>query len=106
LFSQGIISAEVLAGDSLARDMIQEKIKLEENTTGQTGYRSIISTSNENFNPSDFTVVYAVISDSDDPCLPFFSLLSFKHAATRLNTLRYKYTFSWIKKQSTHKAKS
>ena len=98
LFSQGTVSAQVLAGDSQSRDKARSKIREVELETNQTGYESILPESKDVFNPPDFTVVYGVISAGSEPVLPFFSLITFRQAAQYLRTLGYKVAFSWIKK--------
>ena len=98
LFKQGTVSAQVLAGDSQSRNMIRKKIKEVELETKQTGYESLLPASNEGYYPSEFTVVYAVLATGRKPRLPFFSLLAFRQAAQYLQTLGYKYAFSWIER--------
>ena len=98
LFKQGTVSAQVLAGDSQSRNMTRKKIKEVELETNRTGYESILPASNEEFHPSEFTVVYAVLSTRSEPRLPFFSLLSFRQAVQYLQMLGYGCAFSWIEK--------
>ncbi len=69
--------------------------------TGQAGYEDILPKSDEDFTRSDFTVVYGVIVASEQPKLPFFSLVSFRQAARELNALGYRYAFAWIEKPKT-----
>jgi uncharacterized protein (TIGR04141 family) len=51
---------------------------------------------------SDYKVVFGVLvnaSGDHEPMLPFFSLISFRHAGRRIaDELGYKLAFSWIKK--------
>lgn len=96
LFNQGTVSARVMLMDPVARDKILEKIQDIQAKTGQTGFEEIIPSSGSEFERSDFTVVYGVLTSQERPTLPFFSLISFKQAAHELQLLGYKYAFSWI----------
>jgi uncharacterized protein (TIGR04141 family) len=98
LFSQGTVSARVLAIDPPSRDKVRAEVTAMQGETGQTGYEDIIPKAEEDFTRSDFTVVYGVIVASDKPKLPFFSLVSFRQAARDLDALGYKYAFAWIEK--------
>ena len=98
LFSQGTVSARVLAIDPPSRDSVRAKVVAVQEETGQTGYEDIVPKSDEDFTRSDFTVVYGVIVASAQPKLPFFSLVSFRQAARELEALDYKYAFGWIEK--------
>ena len=98
LFKQGTVSAQVLSGDRQSRTMARSKIKEVEQETKQTGFESILPASDEDYYPSDYTVVYAVISTGSEPKLPFFSLIAFRQAAQYLQVLGYRCAFSWIKK--------
>ena len=101
LFSQGTVSARVLAVDPPSRDSVCMEVEKVQAETGQMGYETILPKSNENFQRADFTVVYAVIARKDEPQLPFFSLVSFRQAARELEALGYKYAFAWIGKPKT-----
>jgi len=108
LFSQGTVSARVLAIDPPSRDSVRAEVVTVQGETGQTGYEDIIPKGDDDFTRSDFTVVYAVIVASDNPKLPFFSLVSFRQAARDLDALGYRYAFAWIEKPksgATAKAK-
>ena len=98
LFSQGTVSARVLAIDPSSRDSVRAEVVAVQEETGQTGYEDIVPKSDEDFTRSDFTVVYGVIVASVKPKLPFFSLVSFRQAARELEALGYKYAFAWIEK--------
>lgn len=98
LFSQGTVSARVLAIDPPSRDKVRAEVTAVQAETGQTGYEDIIPKGEEDFTRSDFTVVYGVIVASDKPRLPFFSLVSFRQAARDLDALGYKHAFAWIEK--------
>lgn len=101
LFNQGTVSARVLAIDPPSRDSVRAKVVVVQGETGQAGYEDILPKSDEDFTRSDFTVVYGVIVASEQPKLPFFSLVSFRQAARELHALGYKYAFAWIEKPKT-----
>lgn len=107
LFSQGTVSARVLATDPPSRDSVRKEVIAVQAETGQTGYQEIIPKSTDDFNRVDYTVVYGVIVASEEPKLPFFSLVSFRQAAHELHALGYKWAFAWIEKpKSGAKAKA
>ncbi|MEM8743432.1 MAG: DUF6119 family protein, partial [Pseudomonadota bacterium] len=101
LFSQGTVSARVLAIDPPSRDSVRAKVVAVQGDTGQAGYEDILPKSDEDFTRSDFTVVYGVIVAAEQPKLPFFSLVSFRQSARELDALGYRYAFAWIKKPKT-----
>lgn len=98
LFSQGTVSARVLATDPPSRDSVRSEVITVQAETGQTAYENIIPKSEDDFIRGDFTVVYGVIVASEKPKLPFFSLVSFRQAARDLHALGYKWAFAWIEK--------
>lgn len=100
LFNQGTVSGRVLILDGAARDKVRSKISEVEGETGQTGFAEIICASGDDFRPNDFTVVYAVLATGDTPKLPFFSLVTMRHAIRDLQALGYSYGFAWVKKPS------
>lgn len=107
LFSQGTVSARVLATDPPSRDSVRDKVVAVQAETGQTGYEDIIPGAGQELVRGDFTVVYGVIAASEEPKLPFFSLVSFRQAARELHALGYKWAFAWIQKpKSGAKAKA
>lgn len=107
LFSQGTVSARVLATDPPSRDSVRNEVIAVQAETGQTAYEDIIPKSGDDFTRGDFTVVYGVIAASEKPKLPFFSLVSFRQAARELHALGYKWAFAWIEKpKSGAKAKA
>lgn len=101
LFSQGTVSARVLAIDPPSRDSVRAKVVAVQGETGQAGYEYVLPKSDEDFTRSEFTVVYGVIVASEQPKLPFFSLVSFRQAARELHALGYRYAFAWIEKPKT-----
>lgn len=98
LFSQGTVAARVLATDPPSRDSVRELVSEVQEETGQAGYENIIPGSGEDFIRGEFTVTYGVIAASQQPKLPFFSLVSFRQAARELQAMGYKCAFSWIQK--------
>jgi len=99
LFNQGLVSGQVLKRDGEARNKARLKVSEVERETGQSGFSDVIASSTEHFDPAEYTVVYAVISTRDS--LPFFSLVSLKHAVQALRALDYKCAFAWIEKTKT-----
>ena len=59
--------------------------------------------------PSEYTVIFGVLvngSPKKEPSLPFFSLISLRHAARRIaDELGYKVAFAWIKKPAAGTSK-
>lgn len=101
LFSQGTVPARVLITDQDFRDKLIKKIQQQEAHFSKTGYSSIIPKSTNPYVSSNFTVVYGVITSSPNPKLPFFSLVTFRQAATDLKSLGYNYEFSWIQRPAS-----
>lgn len=98
LFNQGTVSGRVLILDGPARKLTRDKITQVQTDTGQTDYLDVIADEGQDFTPSDFTVVYAVLAIGSTPKLPFFSLVTLRQAAQELKALGYSYAFSWIEK--------
>lgn len=83
LFNQGEVSARLLIQDRTFREKVIPKL------TGR--HRALIDV--DNVNASQFTVVFAVTTDSDKPieaALPFFSRMTFGRVATMLRNYGYK----------------
>ncbi len=100
LFSQGTVSARVMATDPLSRKSVREVINTIQTETGRSGYEDLLPKADEDFRRGEYTVVYAVIGRGKEARLPFFSLVSFRQAARELQALGYKYAFSWIEKSN------
>lgn len=98
LFNQGTVSARVLILDGAARKKTRGKISAVEAETKQTGFVDVIADEGQEFTPSDFTIVFAVLAIGDKPKLPFFSLVTLRQAANDLKALGYKCAFSWVEK--------
>jgi len=88
----------VLILDGPARKQTRDKITLVQADTGQTDYLDVIADDGQDFTPSEFTVVYAVLAIGSTAKLPFFSLVTLRQAAQELKALGYAYAFSWIEK--------
>ncbi|WP_347304282.1 DUF6119 family protein [Croceibacterium sp. TMG7-5b_MA50] len=97
LWNQGLISAVTLKRDPLFRDEARTVIADQPNGAA---YVNIIADSNSSFDPSKHKIVFGVlVSGKREPNLPFFSLISFRHAARRISAeLGFPVAFSWIKK--------
>lgn len=82
LFSQGLVSGELMISDSKYRKKVLEKI---------TNVDFKMIKENQKPKPSDFEIVYAIISSSDKQLdIPFFSKVSLKNAKSRLESFGYK----------------
>ncbi|WP_294248218.1 DUF6119 family protein [uncultured Sphingomonas sp.] len=99
LFNQGLVSSVVLKRDGKFRDAVRAKIAAQ---PGGAVFEDIIPAADQPFDTSKFTVVFGVLVNAapgKDLKLPFFSLISFRHAARRIaNELGYGVAFAWIKK--------
>lgn len=85
LFSQGTVSAELLHMDREFRARVNDLLP--------DGYKCSMT----DFKPSDYEVVFAVISQSKaDWELPFFSRVNLRAAARRLRGFGYKVSFAKI----------
>lgn len=85
LFSQGKVSAEILAHNQKQREKINEKISQHSDI-----FTNIIK--NENYLTSDYTIVYAIIyegTESIEDRLPFFSKVNLKQSVNELKYLGY-----------------
>ncbi len=81
LFSQGIVSGELLLAGSEFRKKVNEKLLNSHK----------FSNPNNKPNPSDFQIIFAIISSSSKQLeIPFFSKVSLRNAKRRLETYGYK----------------
>lgn len=89
LFSQGLVSGELMISDAKYRKKVLEKI---------TDNNFKLIKENQKPKPSDFEIVYAIISSSDKQLdIPFFSKVSLKNAKSRLESFGYKVCLTKIK---------
>ena len=96
LFSQGVVSGELLLADKDFRDKVNEKLP--------NGYK--INNPNDKPNPSDFQIIFGIISSSSKELeIPFFSKVSLRNAKRRLETYGYKVSLQKISAEETEKAK-
>ncbi len=98
LFSQGTVSARVLKLDGVFRDALRGQIIAQQALFRLVGFDDVIPSARDEVKPSEFKVIYGVITSSGSPRLPFFSLVTFRQAARELQALGYKFAFAWIKK--------
>jgi uncharacterized protein (TIGR04141 family) len=98
LFNQGTVSARVLKVDGPFRDRVRQCITAQQKALGLAGFDNVIPSCKEEIVAGEYTTVYAVLTSSNAPQLPFFSLVTFRQAARELQALGYKYAFAWIKK--------
>lgn len=89
LFSQGLVSGELMISDSNYRKKVLEKI---------TDSNFKLLKEKQKPKPSEYEIIYAVISSSSKPLdIPFFSKVSLKNAKTRLESFGYKVLLTKIK---------
>ena len=101
LFNQGTVSARVMKMDGAFRDLLRTKIAGQEAALGLTGYQTLVVDSGNPYSESAHLIVYAVLCSgvgAGANRLPFFSLVTFRQAATELRALGYKCAFAWIAK--------
>lgn len=80
LFAQGMVAGELFIGDEEFRRKLNIKLPAT-HKLGNTRTRP---------NPTEYEVIYAIISKSADPLdIPFFSKVSLRNSARRLRTLGY-----------------
>ncbi len=80
LFSQGLVSASLMLTDKLFRKEVNSKLL--------DSHKNIITENDPN--PEDFTIVYAIGTSKNELRLPFFSLVNFRNAKKQLGLYRYK----------------
>lgn len=98
LFNQGLVSAVTLRRHPAFRDGV--KARIAEQPLG-ADYSATIAGAAEQFTPADYKAVFGVLVNppaQGEPKLPFFSLISFRHAARGIEEMGYKVAFAWIKK--------
>ena len=96
LFSQGVVSGELLLADKEFRGKVNEKLS--------NGHK--ISNPNDKPNSSDFQIIFGIISSSSKQLeIPFFSKVSLRNAKRRLETYGYKVSLQKISAEETKKAK-
>ncbi|RJP66555.1 MAG: hypothetical protein C4532_15910 [Candidatus Abyssobacteria bacterium SURF_17] len=87
LFSQGVVSGELLVADSDFRKKVNDKLPNSHK----------IGKPNVKLNPSDYHIIFAIISSSAKPLeIPFFSKVSLRNAKRRLETFGYKVSLQKI----------
>lgn len=99
LFNQGVVSAIVLKRDAPFRDRVVAEIAKQ---PSGAGFSTVIAAGGSQFAADKHKVVFGVLTTTPEgktPQLPFFSLISLRHAARRItDELGYKVAFSWIRK--------
>ena len=100
LFNQGVVSARVMKTDIDFRKNLRKKIEEQEAFFNKSGYKKLILISQAKYKESNHKIVYAVIRSGTTAVntLPFFSLVTFRYAASELRALGYSFSFSWISK--------
>lgn len=80
LFSQGLVSGELFLSDQEFREKLNDKLP--------TDYK--LSNTEEKPKPSEYEIIYAIISKSEtDLDIPFFSKVNIRNAKRRLETFGY-----------------
>jgi len=79
LFSQGLVSADLLLTDKTFRKEVNTKLS--------DSHKSVVSESEPS--PKDYTVVYAIGTSKNDLKLPFFSIINYRNAKKQLNLYQY-----------------
>ena len=106
LFNQGLVSAVTMKRDGPFRDRLRTRIAEQ---PGGSDYVDLVPEASTELRPSDYTVIFGVLvngSPKKEPSLPFFSLISLRHAARRIaDELGYKVAFAWIKKPAAGASK-
>ncbi len=88
LFNQGLVSGQLLIMDMKFRQLVYELLTAE-------NFELIIT--EERPNPSEFKVVYAIITKKDNLQLPFFSKVTLKNAKMILDSYGYELNLALIK---------
>lgn len=79
LFSQGMVSADLLLTDKGFRKEVNAKLN--------TSHKNVVSEAEPN--PSEYTVVYAIGTSKNDLKLPFFSIINYRNIKKQLNLYQY-----------------
>jgi len=79
LFSQGLVSADLLLTDKAFRKEINAKLS--------DSHKSVVSEIDPA--PKDYTVVYAIGTSKNDLKLPFFSIINYRNIKKQLNLYQY-----------------
>ena len=99
LFSQGLVSADLLLMSEEFRKKVQQQIAALERERKQNGFSKFFPAM-KGISASHFTVVYAIITDwkgrSLSAALPFFSKINLRRCAQDLRRMGYKVAYSQI----------
>jgi uncharacterized protein (TIGR04141 family) len=79
LFSQGFVSADLLLTDKSFRKEVNSKLN--------NSHKSIVSENDPN--PPEYTIVYAIGTSKDDLKLPFFSIINYRNIKKQLILYHY-----------------
>jgi uncharacterized protein (TIGR04141 family) len=94
LFAQGLVSAELLKAEPEFRALVNKKLPRE------------FRLDDVPVDASQFTIVFAVISDVAGPLkLPFFSRLNLRHTARRLTAIGFRVARAKIDVEQTFKVR-
>jgi len=96
LFSQGVVSGELLLDDQEFRQKVNDKLP--------EGYK--IVSPKDKPNPSDYQIIFGIISSSSKELeIPFFSKVSLRNAKRRLEMYGYKVSLQKIGIEKNENAK-
>lgn len=94
LFNQGLVSGELFRMDSTYRGIVNDKLPEDHK----------IADPEESPLPSEYRIVYAVISESNDPLtIPFFSKISLKNCISRLEAMGFTVMLAKVSVQQRRK---
>jgi|SRR3989339_618537 len=79
LFSQGLVSADMLLTDKPFRKEVNSKLI--------SSHKSVVLENDPN--PSEYTIVYAIGTSKNDLKLPFFSIINYRNIKKQLSLYRY-----------------
>jgi len=79
LFSQGLVSADLLLTDKSFRNKVNKKL--------DNFHKDVVSKSDPD--PKDYTIVYAIGTSKSNLKLPFFSIINYRNIKKQLNLYQY-----------------
>lgn len=93
LWNQGLVSAEAFIRDPKFRKDLREAAKKRQSGVSKSGFEAILPDGRSQPNPKDFKIVFGVMRSrnkrSKKLTLPFFSKVSLRTVASRINLMGY-----------------
>lgn len=103
LWSQGVVSAESFVRDEVFRKAMRDYTIQRQKAAGKTGFEALLPDGRSKPNPSDYKVIYGIMRHpyqrSKSLGLPFFSKVSLRAAASRIQLMGYAVEVHLIEKQ-------